>query len=273
MFRRIALLSSVGILAAPAARGGVTATFQVKEGTRTLALEGNKARVEDPEEITIFDGDARRVLTLNRAEKTYTEMTPATMRAQTARMKAEWEETKGRLTPEQSAQIEAMSRSWKGGPSGPAKPTLVSTGKKDKVAGYTCEVHRYLVDGRPTEELCLIPWGAGALTRADVAPFVKMTEMFTAALEDLRPGAGEAMKASKADLASMPGFLARSYELGPDGKRVETETLTKIARGSVPATAFAIPAGYTRAEEVPPRASRQRREEQADDDEPEEPRR
>lgn len=258
MFRRIAFAAVLGILASPPARAGVVISFKLKEGIRTLSIEGNRARIEEPDEITIIDGDAGKLVTLNPRDKTYTEMTPETMRAQTTKMKSELEEMKARLTPEQRAQVEAMTKGGAAFPSAP-KPTLVSTGRKEKVAGHTCEVYRYAVPGGVmTEDLCLVPWGTGLLTKADAAPFVRMAEMYAAALEEMSPGAGEQIKASPADLASMPGFPVRTTEIGGDGKPVKTESMTKFSRGPVPGSAFAIPAGYKKVEEGASRARRHR---------------
>jgi hypothetical protein len=243
--RTLLLLS---LAAAAPARAGVTATFQAKgHPLTTVQVEGNRARVDDGKEITIFDGDARKLVTLRPAERSYVEVTEAELRAQGARLRGEMEALKARLGPEQRAQLEAATDKAKGKGKERPKPAFEATGRKDRVAGQACEVYRQIADGKPVQELCLIPWSAGLVTREDLAAFEKMSQLLMTVLEEAG-GASDLLRDTRASLAAMPGFPARTVEIDEQGKAGEPEELVKVVRGPLPPGTFAVPPGYTRAE-------------------------
>jgi hypothetical protein len=246
--RSLLLLS---LVAAAPARAGVTATFQAKgHPTTTVQVDGNRARVDDGKEVTIFDGDAKRLITLRPEEKTYVEVTEAELRAQGARLRGEMEALKARLDPAQRAQLEAAVDKAKGKGKERPKPVFEATGKGDKVAGQACRVYRQLVDGKPVQELCLIPWSAGLVTREDLAAFEQMSQLLMAVLEEAG-GASDLLRDTRASLAAMPGFPARTVEIDEQGKPGDPEELVKVVRGPLPPGTFAVPAGYARAEGAP----------------------
>lgn len=244
---RIAILCASLAAAAPA-RAGITATFQASgHPTTTVQVEGNRARVDDGKEVTIFDGETRRLVTLRPADRTYVEVTEAELRAQGARLRGEMEALKASLGPEQRAQLEAAIGKAKGKGKERPRPVFQPTGKKDKVAGHACDGYRELVEGKPVQELCLIPWSPGVVTREDLAAFERMSQLLMTVLEEVG-GASDLLKDTRASLAAMPGFPARTVEIDEQGKAGEPEELVKLTRGPIPAAAFAIPPGYARAE-------------------------
>jgi hypothetical protein len=240
---KLAALFLCGALASPAVRAGVTVTLEGKERTSTLYLEGNKARIEERikdgrERVTVFDGG--RLLMLDPQEKTYQEMTEADVKALGARMKSQ--KAEARLTAEQRRQTEGVAG---GGPSAQAageKTRFIPTGEKRTVAGFRCEVHRELKGAKPEGEGCYIPWGAGAVTTADLTPFERMEKF----MEPMLGQEGGVAKGITSELASMPGFPAWHVEISEGGARGEEETLRSLKRESVPAEKFALPAGYQR---------------------------
>jgi hypothetical protein len=251
MNHRVGALAVLAALASPA-RAGVTAALEAKERTSTIYLEGNKLRIDERDRfgavrVTIFDGDARRLISVDPQSRTYSVTTEADLKVAAVKMKAELERIKTGLTPEQRRQLEAGS----GGAGQASKKAreiaFVPTGDKSAVAGFRCEIHRETIAGKPEGEGCYIPWDAGAFTKADLGPFQRMEEFMGLILAGM---GGEAGKGSiMSHVARMPGFPARHAEISEDGQRGEPETLISFQRGQVSEELFAPPAGYAK---VPP---------------------
>lgn len=225
--------------AASSARAGVTITIENQDKTRTvLVLEGNKTRSEDPREggvITIFDGDARKMVHVSVAERTYTEMTEAQMKA----MRAQMEASLAQMPPEQRAQMESMGMGGKAGPrAARPKPKYEPMGKKETVAGYKCEWYRERTEGKVASEGCYMPWGSGALTREDLQPMKRMAEF----MEAFMPSGATLRE----ELDAAPGYPAIHVDL--QREKGEAQRLVSIKRGSVAADKFRPPAGYKKTE-------------------------
>jgi len=237
---RLAVVALCAAAAVPTARAGVTITSEGQDKAQVvMVLEGNKIRLDDPREggvITIFDGDARKMVHASVSERTYTEMTEAQMKA----MRAQMDAAMAQMTPEQRAQMESMGMGGKAGPRA-ARPVskFEPMGKKETVAGYRCEWYRERREGKVVSEGCYMPWGPSALTRDDLRPMKKMSEF----LEAFIP-AGEATL--QEDLDAAPGFPAIHVDL-QGGKR-EVQRLVSIKRGGAGADRFSPPAGYSRTE-------------------------
>ncbi len=233
----IAVAALCAAFAAASARAGVTITTQGKDGTRiVMILEGNKIRSEDPREggvISIFDGDARKMVQAMVSQRSYMEMTEADMKA----MKAQMDAAMAQMPPEQRAQMDAMGAKGGAKAARPA-PKYARMGKSETVAGHRCEWYRERAEGKVVSEGCYVPWGKGALTREDLAPLKKMSEFF----EAFMPGEGSVQE----DLGAAPGFPAIHVDM--QGSERGAERLVSIERGSVAAEKFRPPPGYTRTE-------------------------
>ncbi len=232
----VAVAALCAASAAASARAGVTITTQGKDGAQTvIAMEGNKIRAEDPREggvISIFDGDARKMVHVMVSQRSYMEMTEADMKA----MKAQMDAAMAQMPPEQRAQMEAMGA--KGGAKAARRvPAYERMGKGETVAGYRCEWYRERAEGKVVSEGCYVPWGKGALTREDLQPLKKMTEFF----EAFMPGESSVQD----DLDAAPGFPAIHVDM--KGEKRE-ERLVSIKRGGIAADKFRPPPGYTRTE-------------------------
>ncbi len=239
MSSRLAVVALCAATAVPTARAGVIITLEDKDKKQTIMiLEGDKMRFEDPKEggtISIFDGGARKMINISVSERTYTEVTEAEMKA----MRAQMDAAMAQMTPEQRAQMESMGMGQKAGARA-ARPVAKyqPMGKKEKVAGYGCEWHRELVGGKVVSEGCYVPWGASALTREDLRPMQKMSEL----LEAIMPGENTLQQ----DLDAAPGFPAIHVEL--EGERRDEQRLVSIKRGGEGADKFRPPAGFKKAE-------------------------
>src|SRR5262245_53726568 len=74
-----------------AAYSGVSATIAEKQRTSTLFVEGSRLRMEDGKRILIFDGDAKRLVTIDPAKHTYGVSTEADMKALGAKYRPQME--------------------------------------------------------------------------------------------------------------------------------------------------------------------------------------
>lgn len=226
-------------LAAFPARAGVTVTMERKGERTVITLEGNKARVEHQGQgepsATIFDGDQRKLLIVNHAERSYAEMTEGDFKAMAEQMK----QALASAPPGERAQMQSFA--GKGAKLGETK--YQPLGRSEKVAGHTCTWYRQKRGGQPEGEGCYIPWSAGVLTQKDFAPFVRMSEMASSMTEAM--GVGGPQDIAR-EIREAPGFPAIDVEVSPDGTR-EEERLVKVERGAAPAERFRPPAGYHKA--------------------------
>lgn len=235
---RVAVVALCAAAAASTARAGVTITTEGKDGKKTvMVLEGNKIRSEDPGEggvISIFDGDARKMVQVMVSQRTYVEMTEADLKA----MRAQMDAAMAQMPPEQRAQMEEGMGRKPGGKGGKGASKYERMGKSETVAGYKCEWYRERTAGKVASEGCYMPWGPAALTKADLQPLKKMSEF----LETFMPGESSLQE----DLDAAPGFPAIHVDL--QGENREPERLVSIKRGSIGADRFRPPAGYKKSE-------------------------
>src|SRR5262249_12864018 len=149
------LVFVLAILAAPLARAGVTLTMEHKGESSgkpsTVYLEADRMRVEDGHQIMIFDASKQTLTGIEAAAKSYSVMTAEDAK----RAAAEMRKAMQNLPPEQRKQMEALVP-------GKSRKTeqikLVKLGGHKTVAGYACDEFRVMVDGKPAEEGCYIPW-------------------------------------------------------------------------------------------------------------------
>lgn len=242
------------------APAGVTFTLQRDQERSVFYVEGNKMTIESlsdggrPAHLMIYDGDQQKMLVVDAEKKTYSEMTPQNIKAATNSMQQQLEAATAKMSPEDRKKYDELmanlppeQRRAMGAPTDRAaqKPKAPEikwerTGAKQTVLGYPCEGFKELKNGEPHAEGCYIPWSAGAVTKADLAPTLKMEEFFK------QSGAitAERQIGVFAQLEQGPGFPAIWTSV--DNKSREKHTVTSIQRGAVPTDKFRVPAGYTK---------------------------
>jgi hypothetical protein len=215
---RIALAAAaLALLSTGSARAGVVIEGTDDGETQRFVMDGQKLRLESGKqgEAMIFDGAKKTSVQLDPANKTYTE-----------------------FTNEDLAAIQAMAKT-----SGVGKKVRSTryekTGKTDKALGKSCDVYRVVESGgEPGEEqdeqtVCLAPFGTFGISRADFAPFTAFGD-YASQL------AGGEIDRGWADIPGVP-LIAWEKE---DGETKETFRATKVEKKSVPASEFAVPAGW-----------------------------
>jgi len=242
----VAAALAAPLLFANRAHAGVTLVMQHGSGDlSTLYVDGDKMRMENPgakkERTVIIDAAAKRMLIVNDAEKTWSEVTEADMKKIGEMMKArraEAEEHMKSLPPEQRKRMEEMMGGGKLGKM--PELTFEKMGAKKSVNGFACEMYKVLEDGAPKEEDCLAAWGAGVLQRSDFAGLRKFAEEMAKDSGAMGPGGGRQMFEQ---FDKYPGFPVARHPLTPGQ---QDEQLKSLKRGSVAASLFAPPAGYTK---------------------------
>jgi hypothetical protein len=245
----------MGILAALAPMGtalaGVTLTMNA-EGPKkqtVIYLEGNKMRIDAVQgsgakaSSFIFDGDAKKTITFNSEKKTYTEMKGEDLKALRAQSAQRMHDSLAQMTPEQRKRMEEMMSGQT--PPKESKKTREkrdikweNTGGQQTVAGFACHNFKEIREGKTDAQGCYISWNAGAVTKADLAPMMKMGEF----MADSGMAEGDNRFSQ---LTELPGFPGKWAQLSADGKPEEEQTVTSIKRGSVPSDKFRPPAEYT----------------------------
>jgi hypothetical protein len=251
-----AVAAGATLLSSATARAAVTIVVQngATEAPNTLYLDGKRMRIDGTragggrETSMIMDGAGKRMLILNDTEKTYSEITQEDMKKMRVRveaMRAQAEERMKSMPPEQRKKMEQMMGGMAGGP--PAKEKdfkFEKMGEKKTVNGFSCEMYRILVDGKPTEEDCVSPWSAGLIKVSD---FEGLREF----AESMMQGMGGNQKEQnwflfKKRFDEFPGFPVTRVVIEPDGKRLPKEEVKSVKRGSIDAAKFAPPVGFTK---------------------------
>jgi hypothetical protein len=193
--------------------------------TSRFLMEGQKLRMETAEgDAMIFDGATHQSVQLDPANKTYTEFT----KEDVAKMKAMMEQARA-----------AGASAGAGAPAPKKKAGTIryeKTGKTDSALGKGCDVYRIRgEDGEIDEEMCLAPWGSFGVQRADFAGFRAFGEFAS----DM--SGGEVQR----DWADLPGIPLIAWDKEGE-ERKESFRATKIEKRSIPASQFAVPAGWTK---------------------------
>jgi hypothetical protein len=247
------------------AQAGVTVGLQQDNKNAVIYLEGNKMRVEgDPGDahntgLVIYDGDQQKVFLVDQEKKTYQEVTPQSVRAMVDKTKTV-DQHMANMSPEQRKQMEQMmsklspeQRKTVDGMMGkkseqPKEPDLKwePTGAHQTVAGFSCEGYKELKDGKVDAEGCYIPWSAGAITKADLAPLMRMKDFIKQAGYNFpQQGIGAFAK-----LEQGPGFPGTRVRISASGEREGKESVTSIKRGSISADKFQLPTGYSKTDDL-----------------------
>src|SRR5258707_1653985 len=266
---RIALLAiaTLGMTASSAVAGVIlTAKGGQRKGQEesTLYFEGNKMRIEgtgsDQESILIYDGDSQKMIAIEPKKKTFTEMTPESLKAATSDAHKKMQESMSKMSPEQRKQMDAamaqmdpeqrkrMQEMMSGkmpsqDPKSDAEPPAKweRTGANQTVAGYACEGFKQVKKGKVKATGCYIPWSAGALTKADIAPLTKMQEFMAQA-----GWTGMTRHGVLEELRNAPGFPGIWENVADDGHSYDNQTVTSIKLASVSADKIRQPVGFSK---------------------------
>lgn len=243
------------MLAATAARAGVTIemvernaqTGKVTPGQKIFVQNG-ATRSEDPDgDIRIFRGDS--IIQFKRGAKTYRILDKQAMTdlgAKMAAMRQQMQARMAKMPPEQRAQMEkAMgSMAGMGGATTMPKIAAVDTGKNDNVDGRSCRVWVVTRDGKPDDELCVVPYASLPGSGEVQAVFKNMAKFFEGMTHAMGPqGAGRGVADDFRARASVNGFPIRSRGYANGKLQPEMDLVKTWKEEALPATLFEPPAG------------------------------
>jgi hypothetical protein len=217
---------------------GPASVLLVQDGNvRTSGDRGNSVIIKDGS-IYILDDD----------EKTYRQMDRAQMQQMAGQASAAMAQMQARMKdmpPEQRAMMERMMGGQLPGGMSSGKPDVWAaqdTGKNDTVAGRQCRVWNLTRNGKPFEELCVVPYPSLAGKENLEKAFRDLADAF-GDLAQAMPNADAGAK-GRLDVKGYP-IRTRSYDAG--GKYRGSETvLSKWAEESIPAATFEVPKGYAK---------------------------
>jgi GLPGLI family protein len=237
--RMLLLLALVAVIVVSASAQGL----HWKSTTKAMSKEMNNEFFFMPKMVkTIADGgevmllrvDKKMIYTVNDAEKQYSETTfdefDALMGKMVNRSKATSDKMKEQLKNMPEAQRKMVEQMMSG--AGKEEPaTTKSTGEQKKIAGYNCSKH-IIMQG---EKELMTVW-----VTQEVKEFSAMRkdfEEFSKRMMGRMPG----MVSATQELMKLPGF-AMETQFGT----MMTQSITSMEKRTTPASAFEVPAGYTK---------------------------
>jgi hypothetical protein len=209
----------------------------------------------------IFHGEAREMIVVDDAERSYMVMDEATLESLANQMNAamaQMEQMLESLPAEQRAMIERMRDQGMGGMPGmenmpgmgPAPEIEVrATGRSDTRAGYPVAEWEVAQDGVVARRLWITPWSevdGGDEARAAMVGMVEFFDDFLDALPRM-PGQDEPLIRNpfrNIDMAE--GLPVFTQELSPEGEVEQESTITAVERRSLGPETFQPPADYQR---------------------------
>lgn len=241
---RVGLLVGLAVAALPAFAEDLTIVSKETSSNgpeRTTSQYFTKERVRHNmgDRDTIFEYAAGKITQIDHKKKEYSEVTVAEMEAQMQKMAAEMEKANAQLQNLPPAVREKMEAMMGGG----AGAVTVTKGGTRKVAGYDTQQYTIAMGPNMKTEI----WNTTALQlpvpEADLKKFMSFAgSMAPMANNPMFKGLSKLTD----EMKKIQGFaLARTTELHIMGKTTTTTSeATEVKQGPVPASVFAIPAGY-----------------------------
>ena len=156
------------------------------------------------------------------------------------------QEQLAQMPPEQRAQIEKMMAQRMPGFGKQNAQEFRKTSRADKIAGYPCSYVEILEDGALTDELCVATSGSikGGAELMDAG--ARMSALLRDMMSTLEaPWLRQMMERQVANYEKLGGVpvLSRHYL---EGKPAHETTFKSVRTETIPASAFEVPAGYTK---------------------------
>lgn len=245
--RAVGLCLTLGLVATAFGQGAYW------ESTTSGGVLGDKTRTEkmyyipkkfksesEDGNAMILRLDKQVLYSVNGKEKTYWEMTFEEMEAMMKKSGAKMDDAMAKMQKKLESMPEAQRKMVEKMMKGriPSKESddsnieVTNTGEKKSISGYSCTKYVMKQDGK---ELMTI-WAT-----KDAKPFEEMRKDFEEFQKRMMAMNPMMMKGIVAKMSTIDGFPVET-ELGKGMKHV----VTKIEKRSTPASAFEIPAGYTK---------------------------
>ncbi len=240
MQRRIALVLALACAFPAAAWADFRADFDAPQGgsdhalTR-IELAGNHMRTDAGKVSLLFDVGSGQMLVLEHDKRQYMDLAKVAETAGAAMAQAN--AAMANLPPEQRAMLQQRM----GGMGAKVDVRVTPTGASERVASYACQVYRTEINGAHHEDSCLASVADAGISAADSDSLRKAFAQLKTMTEKMTGGM------FKLPINEMPDgkFPVKITQYDDNGKPVQTVVLKSVATSGVPASDFAIPAGYT----------------------------
>ena len=242
-------------LAAPASAQGVTMVMRYSAAggpttSQQIQLDRTHIRAETAANgdtvAFVYDGAARVVRMINMSRKSYTEMDQAQiqqMGQQVNSAMAAMQAQLKNLPPEQQKMMQDLmkGRGLIGPGAAPERPTFKRTGS-DKAGQWTCAKYEGYRGAEKVAEVCAVEPSELGLTAADFEAAKQLAQL----VKSMMPAAADQLSFNGTiEEQGFPGIAVRRVTLR-NGKPDSTTELTEIRREAIPASVFAVPAGFKR---------------------------
>ena len=216
------------------------------------AVEGVNARMTmaGQNADAIYRGDAREMVVVNHASKSYMVMDEATMKQLASRMSqamSQMEQMMQSLPPEQRARMQEMMKGrGMPMPEAAAAPAEVRpTSEKATHSGFPTTKYEVYRGGRKTQELWVTPWN-NVDGFAEARPvFESMADFFQGMMASLGPMAGGAADTQAfGHMKALAGFPVVTQNFDESGAPTSRSTLLAVRRETIPPAQFQAPSGY-----------------------------
>ncbi len=253
-FVPIAAAVVLGLAGAAEAADGIQIVQKVTNGTtaQTFQIQMDnthmRAEIESQgrRQVVLFDGTHQVLDIIDVDRKTYTEMTKADVDRMATQMQgamAMMQQQMANMPPAQRAQMEAMMR----GRGMPGAAAVAKTEYKrngtDHVSRWTCDKYDGYQNGEKTSELCTVaPTALGfGLTDLDVSR--QLAEFYSKLVPQQ---ADQIISVGRMEDQGFSGFpVRRVFKIGSNQATME---VVEAGHANIPASQFAVPAGFTKAE-------------------------
>jgi hypothetical protein len=256
--RTLAVAIALVLAATSASAQGVVMVMRQVSGAQTATSQTQMDRSHVRSEVQangetnafVFDGQADVIRMINLSRKSYVEMSRADaqqMQQQVSGMMAKMEAQLKNLPPEQRKMFEDMMKGRGGLPGGgaapPAPPRITyKAAGNDKVGQWACTKYDGYNGAEKVTELCTVQPGAIGLNESDFTAMKQMAEFVKAMVPDAAEQFSVNATVAEQGFAGVP--LRRvSYR---NGKPTDSTELLEVRREAIPASAWEVPAGFTR---------------------------
>lgn len=222
--------------------GTTVQTFQIQMDNSHMRAEIGDAAGK--KQVILFDGTRQAVDIVDMDRKSYVEMTKADidrMATQLQGAMAMMQQQMASLPPAQRAQMEAMMRG-RGMPGAtPVAKTEYKRSGTDRVGHWTCDKYDGYQNGEKTSEICTVPPTTLGFGMNDLDVSRQMAEFYSKLVPQQ---ADQIVSVGRMEDQGFSGFpVRRVFKIGPNQATME---VTEARRANIPASQFAVPAGFTK---------------------------
>jgi hypothetical protein len=210
-------------------------------------FDSGNFRAEDAEARAVQIYKDKIIYIVEMDEKRYTTLDKESIQSlsgQIAEARKQMEARMKDMTPEQREMVEKMMGSMGGVTKEAPARSIKPTSRTESAAGQTCKVWEVTVGGAKEEELCVVAPGSLTGGAEMMATMKELGDLFRGFMDSLGgSGSRNAINDAWRDLQAVNGIpiITRTFENGKPSQEIR---LTTVRAESVPASQFAVPAGF-----------------------------